>query len=52
MFGKVIEVLVSTTFANHIYSYKNQLFKQLKGGALGLRLTGIVALIVMDRYRG
>ena len=50
MFGKVIEILVSTKFANHFYTYKNELFKQLKGGAIGLRLTGIVARIVMDRW--
>ena len=41
MFGKVLEILVSTTFANYIYLYKNELYKQLKGGAIGLRLTGI-----------
>ena len=31
LFGKVLEVLVKTTFANHIYSYRNQLYKQTNG---------------------
>ena len=48
--GKVIEVAVRTTFKNHIYMYRNYLYQQLKGGAIGLRLTGIVARIVMDRW--
>ena len=47
--GKVLEILVSTIFAKHIYLYKNELYKQLKGGAIGLRPTGIVARIVIDR---
>ena len=50
LFGKVLEVLVKTTFANHIYSYRNKLYKQMNGGAIGLRLTGVVARLVMDKW--
>ena len=50
LFGKVLEVVITSTFKNHIYSYRNTLYKQLKGGAIGLRLTGVVARIVMDRW--
>ena len=51
MLGKVLEVLVCATFSNHIYSNRNELYKQLKGGAIGLRLTaGIVARIVIDQW--
>ena len=48
--AKVLEVAIKTTFKNHIYSFKNELFKQEKGGAIGLRLTGVVARILMDRW--
>ena len=41
---------VRTTFANHIYMYGNKLYKQMVGGPLGLRLTGVVAHIVMDHW--
>ena len=50
LFGKVIEVAVLTTFRNHIYMYRNDLYKQKRGGAIGLRLTGVVARLVMDRW--
>ena len=48
--GKVLEVALRAPFKNHIYTYKNELFRQKRGGAIGLRLTGIVARIVMDRW--
>ena len=47
---KVLEVAVRATFKNHIYTYGNQLYRKRKGGAIGLRLTGIVARIVMDGW--
>ena len=50
MIGKVVEVAIKTTFGNHIYLFHNKLFKQLKGGPIGLRLTGVVARIVMDQW--
>ena len=30
--------------------YRNELYKQRDGGAIGLRLTGVVAQLVMDRW--
>ena len=48
--GKVLEVAVRTTFRNHIYMYGNKLYRQLKGGPIGLRLTGVVARLVMDQW--
>ena len=50
MMGKILEVAIKATFQNHIYTYRNDLYYQQKGGAIGLRLTGIVARIVMDRW--
>ena len=46
--SKVIMVAVETVFKNHIYTFQNRLYKQEKGGAIGARLTGEVAHIVMD----
>ena len=50
LMGKVLEVAIKATFKNHIYLYRNELYRQKAGGAIGLRLTGIVARIVMDRW--
>ena len=43
LLGKVIEVAIRTTFSNHVYLYNNKLYKQTRGGSIGLRLTGVVA---------
>ena len=48
--GKVLEIVVCTTFSNHIYLFHNSLFLQRKGGPIGLRLTGVVARIVIDTW--
>ena len=50
LLGKVLEVAVRTTFSKHIYLFNNRLFQQQKGGPLGLRLTGVVACLVMDTW--
>ena len=47
---KVLEVAMRTTFSNHIYLFYNNLFRQEKGGPIGLRLSGVVARIVMDHW--
>ena len=41
---------IRTTFGNHIYLYRNTLYRQMRGGPIGLRLTGVVARIVMDHW--
>ena len=46
----MLEVAIKATFKNHVYVYRNYLYRQRKGGAIGLRLTEIVARIVMDRW--
>ena len=50
MLGKVIEEAVKVTFCNHVYTYRNRIYRQKKGGAIGLRLTGVIARIVMDTW--
>ena len=48
--AKTIEVAIRETFKNHCYRFDGQLYRQTKGGAIGLRLTGIVCRLVMDRW--
>ena len=48
--AKVIEVAIRSIFANHVYRFDGQLYKKTEGGIIGLRLTGIVARIIMDRW--
>ena len=45
-----MEVAVKTIFKHDIYMYRNELYKQREGGAIGLRLMGVVARLVMDRW--
>ena len=37
-------------FSNHIYWYHNEMYRQNEGGAIGARLSGVVARINMDRW--
>ena len=48
--AKCIQSGIEVAFKNHIYWYHGDLFKQLKGGAIGARLTGVVARVVMDKW--
>ena len=50
LLGKVVEIAVRTTFRNHLYQFEGKFRIQAEGGAIGLRLTGIVARIVMDYW--
>ena len=45
-----MEVAVRTTFRNHLYQFEGKFRIQAKGGPIGLRLTGVVARIVMDHW--
>ena len=48
--AKVLETAIRTTFKNHIYAFKNRTYQQVSGGVIGLRLTGVVARILMDEW--
>ena len=50
MIGRILEEAVKVTFRNHVYTYGNKLYIQRKGGAIGLRLTRVIARIVMDKW--
>ena len=36
---------------NHIYKFANKVYKQRAGGSIGLRATGVVAQIVVNRWK-
>ena len=48
--GCVIQIVVLAIFKNHCYQFRGRLYRQSKGGPIGLRLTSIVARIVMDSW--
>ena len=50
LLAKVIEIAIKTTFKNHLYQFEGQSYIQAKGGSIGLRLTGVVAKLVMNRW--
>ena len=50
MIGKVLERAIIAVMGFHCYTFGGKYYKQGKGGAIGLRLTGIVARIIMDRW--
>ena len=47
---KTIIVAIRVYFGEHIYEFKGELFTQLVGGLIGVKLTGKVASIIMDRW--
>ena len=44
----VIQTQAQTTFKNHFYKWKGRVYKQMHGGAIGLRATGSLARITLD----
>ena len=48
--AKVLESACGIVMKNHVYTFGGRKYKQIKGGAIGLRLTGVVARIRMDRW--
>ena len=45
---RVVLVTIETVLTNHIYQCDNSLYRQLKGGGIGARITGVIARIIMD----
>ena len=50
MITKCIQAGIEVALSNHTYWYHSELYRQLKGGALGERLRGVVAHVVMDKW--
>ena len=49
--SKVIEIGVLVVMRNHVYQWRGEVWLQLLGAAIGLRLTGVVARITMDHWQ-
>merc|ERR1711954_121906 len=50
LLGCVIEQFARLVFSTHFYEWEGQLFRQVAGGPIGLRATGVVAKIIMDHW--
>ena len=46
--AKAIMIGIETSFSEHVYKFNGDLYKQMEGGAIGVRLTGEVARVIMD----
>ena len=46
----VVKVATRTIFRHHCYQFDGVVYRQAKGGPIGLRFTSIVARIVMDHW--
>ena len=44
------KVAIKSVFANHVYRFMGVTYLQLEGGPIGLRLTSVVARVVMDHW--
>ena len=48
--SKVVEIMIRVTFSTHFYKWENKIYKQCKGGPIGLRATGLCAKLIMDDW--
>ena len=46
--AKVVQLALEQCFVNHIYQADNTLFRQVSGGGIGARVTGVAARVLMD----
>ena len=46
--SKSLQAALEICFGNHIYQCKNEVARQVTGGGIGARVTGVVARILMD----
>ena len=50
LLSRAVKTAVKTIFRHHVYQFDGVYYIQLAGGPIGLRLTSVVAQIVMDRW--
>ena len=50
LLGKMFQIGVRECFRNHVYKFNRKYYVQREGGAIGLRLTGVVAEISMAAW--
>ena len=48
LLGRVVEVAVRTTSNTHYYKWAGEICRQSRGGAIGLKATGVVAKVAME----
>ena len=46
--GKVVEIAVRTTFQTHFYQWGGKIYRQQRGGPIGLKASGTVAGVAME----
>ena len=47
MVARMMEIVVRAILSNHLYQFDGKVFKQQKGGPIGLEVTGVLARLVM-----
>ena len=50
MFCKAIEIIIIKAMSLHEFTFNNKIYRQDKGGAIGLDLVGIIASIYMNHW--
>ena len=48
--AKVTEIMVQSVFRTHHYKFNGKVYKQQAGGPIGLKDTGYVARLTMDKW--
>ena len=48
LLSKVVLIALETILSNYIYQYGDTLYGKKSGGGIGARITGVVAMIIMD----
>ena len=52
MLTEAVKVAIKFIMKNHVYSFDNNMYKQARGGPIGLNLTGTIAQVVMLWWDG
>ena len=48
LLGCLVEQLVRLVFSRHFYKWEGEIYRQISGGPIGLRASGVVGHILMD----
>ena len=48
--GNVMKIAIINVFRHHMYQFNGRTYRQSAGGPIGLRLTSVVAHVVMDSW--
>ena len=50
LFTTMLKIVVTFMMKNHVYTFDGKYYRQVKGGPIGLRLTGVLAKLVMIEF--